>query len=266
MRRETGTGRRGIARGLSVLAAAAAFVTLVAPRAGAVGESARALVDRGVAAYERGEYPDAIDAFSAVLAQGVDDPVVHYDLGNAYFKAGRLGPALLHWRRAHALAPRDEDVAANLEYGRFLALDRVEEEGTPIDRKVEGWIDRITPEEAFRVASALWLLTGIAAVLWQLSPRGGAPWRRLAGAFVVLWALGFAGAVAVERRTRSVREAVVIASEAEVHGSPSTTAPTAFVLHEGAEVVVEGERGGWTEISLAGDLRGWIPSERIARI
>jgi hypothetical protein len=31
-------------------------------------------------------------------------------------------------------------------------------------------------------------------------------------------------------------------------------------------VVVEGQRGAWTEIALPGDLRGWIPASDIARL
>jgi hypothetical protein len=51
-----------------------------------------------------------------------------------------------------------------------------------------------------------------------------------------------------------------------VRNGPGENFETAFVLHEGAEAVVEGERGAWTEISLPGDLRGWISADLIARL
>jgi uncharacterized protein YraI len=56
----------------------------------------------------------------------------------------------------------------------------------------------------------------------------------------------------------------VLPREAQVLSGPGDSFDTAFVLHEGAEVVVEGQRGSWTEISLPGDLRGWISTEWIA--
>ena len=37
-------------------------------------------------------------------------------------------------------------------------------------------------------------------------------------------------------------------------------------LIERGIVVVEGERGAWTEISLPGELRGWIDSESLATL
>lgn len=243
------------------------LVVSLAPASAAVAsESARALFDRGLAAYEHGEYDDAVKAFGDVVAQGVEDPVVHYNLGNAHFKAGHLGPAIWHWRKAHALAPRDEDVAANLEYGRFLALDRVEGQDAPAERRVERWWSRFTAIEVARVAAAAWLLAGVAAVAWQLAPTGHGLWKRTTVALAVLWATAFAGTCLAERREAGVHEAVVLAGEAEVRNEPAAGAKTAFVLHEGAEVTVEGQRGRWTEISLTRDLRGWVEADRIAEL
>lgn len=239
---------------------------VLAPAPARAADSAEALLARGIAAYEKGEYEAAATDFRAVLELGFDDPVVHYDLGNAYFKTGRLGRAIWHYRRAHALAPRDEDVAANLEYARFLAVDRVEGEGEPADRRVETWLDRVTPAEAFRLAGGLWILAGLAGVAWQLAPRGTDTWRRAAAVALAGWAVTFAAASAMAHRAGSMQEAVVLAEEAAVRSAPGPDFPTAFVLHEGAEVVVEGTRGDWTEISLSGDLRGWIESSRLARL
>ena len=248
------------------LAALVAALLTASPAAATTGESARALMDHGLASYEKGDYADAAKSFGQVLAQGVDDPVVHYDLGNAYFKSGRLGLAIYHFRRAHALAPRDEDIAANLEYARFLAIDRIEGEEARTDRPVEGWLNRVTPDEAFRIAGLLWVLAGLAAVVWQLTPGRSPFWRRTAATLLLVWGLAFAGAWTVERRAAAVEEAVVVADKTDVRNGPGPSFATAFVLHEGAETVVEGERGQWIEVSLPGDLRGWIQASSIARL
>ena len=249
-------------------AAVAIAVTLLASATGALAasESARSLFERGLALYEEGDYEGAVDRFSEVLQTGVDDPVVHYNLANAWFKSGRLGFAIWHYRRAHALAPRDEDIAANLEYARFLALDSVEEEGAKTDLRVEGWLDRVTPEEAFRLSTVFWVLLGVAAVLWQILAKGETFWRRSLVVIGVLWVVAFGGAWTLDRRASSTSEAVVLPREAEVRSGPGDSFDTVFVLHEGAEVVVEGERGTWIEISLPGDLRGWISSDWVAKL
>jgi tetratricopeptide (TPR) repeat protein len=229
-------------------------------------EAARAAFARGVTLYGEEDYATAIEAFLEALADGPESAALHYNLGNAYFKAGRLGAAIWHYRKARQLAPRDDDIAANLEYARFLALDAIEGEEARTDLKVETWLDRITPGEAARVAAGLWILAGLAAVAWQLTDGPGRRWRRAAAGLLILWGLALVVVLAVDLRRRSGEEAVVLAREIPVRNGPGETFETAFVLHEGAEVVVEGDRGRWTEISLPGDLRGWIDSEAIARL
>ncbi len=251
-------------RFVAVLVVAAAVLGPAGPTL-ATSESAVALFERGNVEYEAGEYEAAVETFSAVLSAGVDDAAAHYNLGNAYFKTGSLGFAIYHFRRARALAPRDEDVRANLEYARFLALDSLEE-GARTDLKVEGWLDRLTPVEASRIPPVLWVLAGLAGIVWQLSPRTTRGARRSLMVLLAVWALSFAGAGTVQLRASRLDEAVVLPREAQVRNGPGASFDVAFVLHEGAEVVVEGERGSWTEISLPGELRGWILSDRIARL
>jgi tetratricopeptide (TPR) repeat protein len=260
-------GRRAGAGAVLALALllSAAGVQAVPVATATATSSVHASFERGVKLYEQGEFEAAAEVFDEILATGVDDPVVHYNLANSCFKAGLLGRAIYHYRRAHALAPRDEDIAANLEYARFLALDAVEGEART-DLKVEGWLDRVTSEEVFRVAALFWVLAGVAGILWQLLPGRAVFWQRSFVLLLVIWALSFGLAGTVARRADRLDEAVVLAREAKVHNGPGDTFATAFVLHEGAEVVVEGERGDWTEISLPGELRGWISSESIAKL
>jgi hypothetical protein len=243
-----------------------AVVALVAwmPAPGLAQDAAERAFDLGIRLYEEGDFAGAAEAFDQVLESGVEDATVHYNLGNASFKAGRLGAAVYHYRRAHALAPRDADIAANLEYARFLALDRIE--GARTDRPVDGWLDRITPDEAAMLPMALWILAGAAGCAWQLFRPGRGPFRSATLALAAAWVVTLAGAGWVSHRASRQDEGVVLAREATVRNGPGTSFETAFVLHEGAEVVVEGERGEWIEVSLPGDLRGWIDEGSIARL
>jgi hypothetical protein len=98
--------------------------------------------------------------------------------------------------------------------------------------------------------------------VWQLTPGRSPFWRRTAATFLLIWALGFVGAWTVERRAAAVEEAVVIAQTADVRNGPGPSFATAFVLHRGAETVVEGARAV-DRVSLPGDLRGWIQAGSI---
>jgi Flp pilus assembly protein TadD len=77
--------------------------------------------------YQAGQFAQAALAYQQLVDQGYADSALDYNLGNAYYKQGDLGRAILNFRRAAELAPRDADIAANLELARLQAVDKVEQ-------------------------------------------------------------------------------------------------------------------------------------------
>ena len=121
--------------------------------------------------YESGVYDLAAQNYQMLIDAGIDDGAVYYNLGNAYFKLGDLGRAILNYKRAERLLPRDQDVDANLQLARAQTRDRLEQDGSGLVDFVEnllvGWS---TVDEVASVAFILWvLLCGIAimALLWR---------------------------------------------------------------------------------------------------
>ena len=67
-------------------------------------------------AYDENRLPEAIAGWQALADEGQALPEVLFNLGNAYYRHGDLGEAILAYRRAQRLAPRDPDVRANLGF------------------------------------------------------------------------------------------------------------------------------------------------------
>jgi Flp pilus assembly protein TadD len=76
---------------------------------------------RGVEAFNRGDYPAALEAFLAIARQDPGDPQVHLHLGSTYLALGDREQALRALGRCLELKPRDERALAEL--GRLHALD-----------------------------------------------------------------------------------------------------------------------------------------------
>src|SRR5207245_9048665 len=79
---------------------------------------------KGNDAYYRGDYATAIDAYEKVAGVGVVNEGLYYNLGNSYYRAGRLGPAIYNYERALSLDPDQEDAAYNLRIARGYAERR----------------------------------------------------------------------------------------------------------------------------------------------
>ena len=93
----------------------ALLALLVGPgRAADLGAAQSAAV-AGDRAYEAGELEEAAAQYTLALEQGLDHAVVHYNLGNAWFRQGQVGRAIASYERALRRNPRDAAARANLD-------------------------------------------------------------------------------------------------------------------------------------------------------
>jgi tetratricopeptide (TPR) repeat protein len=233
----------------------------------AAGEISGAQMAEANQLYEDGQFAAAAARYQALVDAGAQDGHLYYNLGDAYFKLGDLGRAVLNFRRAQRLLPRDDDVAANLRLARSQTVDRIDvgDEGALVDlvRRVVGWT---TLDEAATLALAVWLLLCgllISAILWQRRRR------LLLYLAVVVAVLLFFGVLSLGIRLLDERgqpPAVVVAEEVALRSGPGEDYLTEFTLHAGAEVRVVERRGGWVRIALPGDLQGWAPGEAVTEV
>lgn len=217
--------------------------------------------------YEAGEFVQAAAAYQTLVDNGVVDGVLYYNLGNAYFKSGDLGRAILNYRRAQRLLPRDADIAANLILARAQTKDQLgtEESGLVqfVTRTLVGWT---TLNEAAALALGLWIV--LCGLLIARMVR-----RRWDGVLlhIIMLIVAVALALCVLSVGLRVAEArgrppgVIVVDAVEVHSGPGTDYLTEFSLHAGAEIRVIEARPGWVRIALPGDLQGWVSEESLAQ-
>ena len=219
------------------------------------------------AQYARGEYADAAQQYEALIDSGYEDAVLYYNLGNAYFKNGDLGRAVLNYLRAEELSPRDADIRANLEFARARTVDRVESGGESLFGSVSNVARRwVTVGEMGIMSLLLWIVSaaGIGAlIVWRGVPRrtavrNGAVVASAATLVSLLLLLSMLYA------NPNDDSAVVVASQIDVVSGPGEQYETEFTLHGGAQVRLVDSRQGWVRIALPGDdLQGWARSNAV---
>lgn len=239
----------------------AAFLLVLASFPAARAETPEELFERGNAAYQSARYDEAATAYETIVKYGIRDPRVEYNLGNAYFRLGNLGRAILHYERAHRLSPVDGDILANLELARSRRFDRVEaEEVAAVVRWTRGAQDRLGPDRQALVFLALiWIIAGL--VTWAtIRPSG---WTAAVGwtlAVLVLAAsLTALSWLVTWQRLEGERIAVVLDDSVEVLAGPGENNASLFTVHEGLTLTVRSERPGWVQVSLPNGLNGWVP-------
>src|SRR5437773_11289275 len=74
--------------------------------------------DKANQEYAQGHFKAAIDGYEALSRAGQWSANVFYDLGNAYFRTGDFGRAILNYERALALERHHAEATANLQIAR----------------------------------------------------------------------------------------------------------------------------------------------------
>lgn len=240
-----------------------------APSSGRTAPSADEKFRQAGMDYEAGRYEDAARIYDELLDEGYDDARIHYNLGNALFKRGRVGPAILCYERALARNPSDPDAKENLAYATLLTIDKV---GSIEEDFPEQLLQRLEQRLGIdRVLAALALVSliggGLAVPLWFSPPR---PLRRILLTLVGT-AVGTAvllGCVAALELAHPVGadHAVVLAASVDGRSAPASDGTVLFTVHEGLKVEVRSERAGWVQIGLPNGLAGWIESTALERI
>ena len=217
----------------------------------------------GNAAYSSGDYEAAIDAYGQAAAEWTSFEL-EYNLGGAHYKAGQIGPSILHYERARKIRPNDDDLNANLLLAQAAVTDRIEE--MPDIGFGTLWRELISQERlaGWTAASLIlwWLAWSLLAFRWTRKDVATRRVLSIAVPALLLLALGV-GELSRLTHQRIVAEdgAVIMAPRVEVMSGPaSASGPSKlFVLHEGTVVQLLREEGDWRQIQLGNGNTGWLP-------
>lgn len=225
--------------------------------------------NRGNERYAAGEYDEAIEEYLGAVACGVENGVLSYNLGNAYFKQGDLGRAILWYERARLLLPRDGDVNANLDYARSFLVDDIP---MPSSGTLLRWLfaisDFLNLRELALLVSGLYAAL-VAAGIALIFLRGDRLRKGLLALLIILGCLLlFYGSIFGHRiYARShTTHAIILAMETDARSGPGEDYQKLFALHRGTNVEIGEMRQGWVLIKLVTGAGGWIAADHLEPI
>ena len=242
--------------GFRLLLAATVLCLTIAQSAQAEADSTFAKANTDYAA---GHFREAIAGYESLVKARQWNTSLFYDLGNAHFRAGDLGRAILNYERALALDPSQPEAQANLrlvrDQGRALELAK----SWP-----EEHLGFLTPTQStWMAAAAFW---GCAFIIcgFYFAQRRPVAWIF---ALVLLSALCAGSIFAVyewENRARNV--AIVIGKNVQARLATAENAGAVLALPAGSEIKILSTRGNWIYAALPNELRGWLPAESTERV
>jgi hypothetical protein len=213
-------------------------------------------------------YQEAALRFERIAGEGgIRNGKLYYNIGNAHFRMGDIGRAILYYRKAEPLMPNDVNLHQNLRFAREQRIDRIEEkQETKVLKTLFFWHYDLTTR------ARLYLLAAFFAVFWlSASARLFVLERPLRWGLVVsgVVMILLLGSVVVDYVSKQRSPAgVIVAGEVTARKGDGVTYQPSFKepLHSGTEFEIVEERTGWLHIELADGRRSWIPEKSAAVI
>jgi tetratricopeptide (TPR) repeat protein len=222
--------------------------------------------------YETAQYAQAVQAYEQLSAQGYGDSALFYNLGNAYYKQGDYGRAILNYRRAQRLDPRDPDIEANLALARAQAVDQFEaaDSGGLLNQVGQAAQGLLTLNEVAMAALGAWIAFILLLILFSTARRKNLWHNGLKYSLVVAAIVLVVGVLALGSylyADSGLSTGVIVAAEVDVTSGPGLQYVTEFTLHDGAEVELVEVRENWVRLALPGDeLEGWVPANAVEAV
>jgi len=219
--------------------------------------------------YQQNEFDLAVKTYQQLIEKGIQTPEILYNLGNAYFKNGNLGYAILYYEKAKLLAPHDDDINQNLAIANARVLDKID---VIPDFFIKRWIYQLVN----LLPSNTWAIIGLITFAAMLALfmlyffSGNINIKRIgfysAVSLLLLSMLTYWCSLKRKKYITENNTAIVLEPSVSIKSSPDTEGNNVFVLHEGTKVMIADSIENWKEIRLTNGNKGWLESKAIQSI
>ena len=222
-------------------------------------------IEAGAKAYKESDFERAIDEWRTCVDNGMEDADLFYNLGNAYFRSGKLGFSIYYYKMALRLRATDDDIMHNLKFAQAMTRDKVEEDEEENPIKAHHALS--LKAQLFTLLALFWIIT---LVLIARKLVIGETRKNICTGIVfalttVFCIIGASAAYKVIILETEIT-GVVTAADADVTSAPSDKSQTLNTLSEGTSFEVISVQGNFAEIRLGEKIKGFVKLSEVGII
>lgn len=235
------------------------FLALVFPVILVVSDTTKTQFNEANVLYEKGEYKAAASAYRQLLDDGLDAAAIRFNLGNALYQSSQLGEAIVQYRKALALAPRDPDILANLRFVR-------EKLGSGTNVSPHFWrqfLLQLTLDE-WTILTVIPFWIGVTCGIFSfLSPKKNKQWSVFSRMSIAVFLIAGLLLLCAANERFGKPFAIVIRQEAVVRFGPFEESQSSHNLNDGVEVRILDSKDDWRQIRDPQNQTGWLKKDQI---
>jgi len=225
------------------------------------------IFESGNTSYSKGHYQAAIKDYQSLIQNNQKSGAIYYNLGNAYFKSGKQGMALLQYERAHQYLAHDEDLNANIQFLKEqLNLNKEMIESSWKERVRMYSRNKMTRQTWEIMSYGLYIICSVLESIFIFNMRLRKRDMVYISGVVLCFLISISFLRAAYFIEKNMKTGFVITPIITVRYSPSFSGAIAFKLTEGMKVEIIRDHNGWKHIRLNEKQSGWVNSDAISAI
>lgn len=238
--------------------------------------SATSIIEQADSAYTNDDFQKAVNLYSNIIKTDGTSSSLYYNLGNAYYRLGQLGDAIVCYERALRLDPTNDDAKINLAFVNSKIIDKPIDRGTFITNAFDSLImtQHADTWAWMAVISFILLLCGIGIYIFSTNVTI----RKMGffGGMILLVATIIMLIFAIRAANNTTNRNYAIITSPSVILSTSPREPKdrseeAVLLHEGTKVEIvdsittrtDSIPMRWYEVKIDNTNRAWINDTEI---
>lgn len=219
--------------------------------------------------YKNKNYEQALTLYQAIVKKNNISAELYFNLGNTYYKLGKVAPAIYNYEKALLLKPNDKAITTNLYFAQQLAVDDIK--NTP---EVGFYKIIKNTVSSLHYNSWAWLVVLFSGLIllffigYYFSQKTAI--KRFffigVGSNLFFFFISLFATFLAEKIDKEEQPAIVFSENVQVKSEPMNSAETVFDLHEGAKVFIKDEISNWYKIEITDTSEGWLHKGTVKRI
>lgn len=228
-------------------------------------QASNELFEEANAAYEEGDFEQAIEKYKLVLDENPTSAEVNYNLATSYYQINELGKSILYFEKTLRWNPGNAAAKHNLQ----LAYLKSEHEIEPLPQLffVEWWQQLISFNSANVWAKWGVLFAWLSLACFILYKRNKKRIFKSLGRLTITACLFLVFLAYQKNQFDSTHShAIVISEEVSMKETPNQSADEVQKAYEGLKVELMDSVDQWTKVKLQDETTAWIKTNSLAKI
>jgi tetratricopeptide (TPR) repeat protein len=224
------------------------------------------LFQKGLAAYQNKQYPEAQKLFQQLLSEGTLSAELLHNLALTDYQLGQKPMALALWRKALTVDPGFPAARTARDY----LENELQQRGWEKDRITQSLRQTLETVSLFELLWMMALILGLAGWFWlnywgkrfaaieEEQPLPGFP-ATAAILTVILLAVG--GLTVLKAQYSLKKRATITGNIVNARSLPAVDGVQLFELRGGAEVMIRRQNGDWYQVQNSDAASGWVSNQ-----